>query len=102
MFTIQQQGNVWVVLSGTEQVGGDHATYDDALAAISDMLGAQLAAEPNATSDGTTTGVLPERWHSTTGCARLAVTILPNWRGLSKSTKPTSAERRPLSTRASG
>lgn len=68
MFTIQQVGNVWQVLSGTEQIGSDHASYDDALAAISDLIGAQLAAGDD---DGATTssGVLPERWSSSTGVA---------------------------------
>jgi hypothetical protein len=67
MWTIQQQGTVWQVLAGGEQVGGDHASYDDALAAISDMITAQLA-EGDA-APASTTGMLPERWHTTTGVA---------------------------------
>lgn len=70
MYRIEQNGNVWQVFDGSgNQLGADHNTYDDALAAIADQIRAQLAAEPNATSDGTTTGVLPERWTTTTGVA---------------------------------
>ena len=68
MYRISQSGNVWQVFDGTDtQLGADHATYDDALAAISDLIRAQLA-EGDA-PEASTTGVLPERWHTTTGVA---------------------------------
>lgn len=68
MFSIQQRGNQWAVLSGTDQVGDLHGTYDDALDAISALLGAQLAAMDG---EGATSpdGLLPERWTTSTGVA---------------------------------
>lgn len=69
MYRISQSGNVWQVFDGTDtQLGADHATYDDALAAISDLIRAQLAEGDDAPA-ASTTGVLPERWHTTTGVA---------------------------------
>lgn len=67
MYRISQNGNVWQVFDGTgAQLGADHATYDDALAAIGSAIAGQLA-EGDATDSST--GMLAERWHSTTGVA---------------------------------
>ena len=40
MYRIEQNGNVWQVFDGSgNQLGADHNTYDDALAAIERELG---------------------------------------------------------------
>lgn len=71
MYRISQNGNLWQVFDASgEQLGSDHATYDDALAAISEAIAAQLAVgDTAATAGGPGTGVLPERWTTTTGVA---------------------------------
>lgn len=75
MFTIEQQGSQWIVRNAAgDQVGDAHATYELALGAIAGELATVLAAQADDSGgDGegatSSTGTLPERWHSTTGVA---------------------------------
>lgn len=65
MWSIQQNGDGWdVLLNGT--VLSSHGTYDAALAVIAARL---AVGQDEPENDATATGVLTERWTSTTGIA---------------------------------
>lgn len=69
MFRIEQHGTTWRVSDADgNQVGEDHASYDDALAAIAAAIGEQLAVGDGADSP-MVAPALPERWTTTTGVA---------------------------------
>ena len=65
MWSIRQTGNSWDVVRADGTVLSSHPSYEAALAVISD----QLATAAAAAGDGSSPGVLAERWTSTTGIA---------------------------------
>lgn len=70
MFSIKQTATGWQVLNAAgDVIGGEHATYDLALMAISAQLAALMEMAPADPAAAEGDGLLPETWVSTTGVA---------------------------------
>jgi hypothetical protein len=69
-YTIRQTATGWVLARATgdvlEQVGDEHSTYDTALAALAQVIAAELDT-PDPTGADSEVGLLPEPWTSLAG-----------------------------------